>query len=174
MNKTYGRLALILCLAGAALVVVGPRFSSAQATPVVGATPAVADLITEGEGIFNSTCIACHQAGGKGVKGVPGSAPTYNGAIPPLANSPFESLQDPTAVIMTVLNGRAGMPSFSGAYSDEQVAAVITYVRQAFGNKAGPVTPEEVAAVRKASAAPPLPATPIASGTPVAIQGLGN
>lgn len=175
MKQTYRRLALILGMATAVLVVLAPQFSSAQGTPTAGASPvAAADLIKEGEGMFNTTCIACHQAGGKGVKNVPGSAPTYNGAIPPLANSPFETLKDPTAVIMTVLNGRAGMPAFGGSYTDEQIAAVISYVRQAFGNQAGPVTPDEVAKVRKESAAPPLPSTPIASGTPVAIQGLGN
>lgn len=174
MKQTYRRLALILCMATTVLVVLAPRFGSAQGTPAAGATPAAADLISEGEGIFNTTCIACHQAGGKGVKGVPGSAPTYNGAIPALADNAFVTLQDPKAVVMTVLNGRADMPAFGGAYTDEQIAAAISYVREAFGNQAGPVSPEEVAQARKESSAPPLPATPIPSGTPGAIQGLGN
>lgn len=173
-RKSYQHLAVMLCLATAMLLVFAPRFGSAEGTPVAVAPPSAADLIAEGEAIYNSTCIACHQAGGAGVKSVPGSEPTMNGAIPALANNPFETLADPKAVVLTVLNGRAGMPSFAGSYSDEQIAAVISYVRQAFGNKADPVDPQIVTEARAESQASPIPLVPVASGSPEAIQGLGN
>ncbi len=173
-RKTYRHLALMLCIVTAMLLVLAPRFGSAEGTPAAVASPAAASLIAEGEAIYNTTCIACHQAGGKGVASVPGSATTFNGAIPPLANNPFETLKDPKPVVLTVLNGRAGMPSFAGSFTDEQIAAVITYVRQTFGNDAGPVSPDVVKEARAESSAAPLPATPIPNGTPGAIQGLGD
>jgi mono/diheme cytochrome c family protein len=174
MKKTYRHLAVMLCMASALLVVFAPRFGSAQSTPDAVASPAAADLISEGEMIFNTTCIACHQAGGAGVKDVPGSETTINGAIPALAGNPFVTQEDPKGVVLTVLNGRAGMPSFAGSYSNEQVAAVVSYVRQAFGNQAGPVSPDVVKEARAESAVEPLPSTPIPSGSPGAIQGLGK
>lgn len=178
-RKTYRHLAIMLGLSFAMLLLIAPQFSSAQGTPAAEdtaavASPAAADLIAEGEGIYNSTCIACHQAGGAGVKAAPGSAPTMNGAIPALANNPFETLEDPEAVVLTVLNGRAGMPAFNSSFSDEQIAAVISYVRQAFGNDAAPVSPDVVAKARAESVGSPLPFAPVPSGSPEAIQGLGN
>lgn len=175
MKKTYRHLVVMLSLSAALLFVLIPHFGSAQGTPAaVVASPAAADLLSIGENIFNTTCIACHQAGGAGVKDVPGSAATINGAIPALANNPFETLQDPTAVIQTVLNGRAGMPAFGGSFSDEQIAGIISYVRQSFGNKADPITADQVAKVRAASAVTPVPSSPIPAASPEAIQGLGN
>ncbi|HET9659589.1 MAG TPA: cytochrome c [Thermomicrobiales bacterium] len=174
MKKTYRHLVVMLCVATALLVVFAPRFGSAQGTPVAESSPAAAGLIAEGEEIYNTTCIACHRAGGEGVEGVPGSAPTINGAIPALAGNAFVTLDDPKPAVLTVLNGRGGMPRFGGAYSDEQIAAVLSYVRQAFGNDAGPVSPDLVAEAREESSAAPLPATPIPDATPGGIQGLGD
>lgn len=180
MPKSYQRLITMLGLVASllALPIFAPHAGRAQTgTPVPSiAAPtgaAAAALVTEGEKIYETTCIACHQAGGKGVKGVPGSAPTIRGAIPALANNPFETLKDPRPVVDTVLNGRAGMPSFS-SYSDEQIAAVISYVRQAFGNHADAVSPALVKQVRTETTVPSTVATPIPNGTPGAIQGLGN
>lgn len=174
MKRMHWHLAVMLCLVGGMLALLAPHFGSAQGTPEPVASPAAADLISIGENIYNTTCIACHQAGGAGVKGVPGSAPTYNGAIPALANSPFEQLKDPTVVIQTVLGGRAGMPAFAGSFTDEQIAGVISYVRQSFGNKADPVTPDQVKQVRAQMVVTPVPATPIPPETPEVPQGLGN
>ena len=53
------------------------------------------------------------------------------------------------------------MPSFQGLYTDEQVAAITTYVRQALGNDAGPVSPEQLTAARESLYGTPAPvATP--------------
>jgi mono/diheme cytochrome c family protein len=108
---------------------------------LAGAAPALAD--DPGEAQFLSTCSACHQPTGLGVKG----------AFPALAGDPFVK-GDSSAVIATVLNGRGGMPSWKADLTDDQIAAAITYIRSAWGNGAGPVTAAMVAAVR-GGAAPP-------------------
>lgn len=94
---------------------------------------------------FLSTCAACHQATGLGVRG----------AFPALAGDPFVQ-GDPARVAALVLNGRGGMPRFKDDLDDAQIAAALTYVRSAWGNAAGPVSAAQVAAVR-ASGAPAPP-----------------
>ena len=58
----------------------------------------------------------------------------------------------PEPVIATVLNGRKGtlgqMPTWKDKLDDQQIAAVVTYIRQAWSNRAPPVTPAMVAATR--------------------------
>jgi mono/diheme cytochrome c family protein len=58
-------------------------------------------------------------------------------------------------VARLVLNGRGGMPAFRNSLSDDQLAAIITYVRSAWGNKAPPVTAATVAAARISATPPP-------------------
>jgi mono/diheme cytochrome c family protein len=126
-----------------------------NALPADGTAPAMAiDPVKMGERLFNSggACVTCHQANGQGIAGV----------YPPLAGS--EWAQGPESrVIRIVLAGLKGpvtvegktfgasvMPAFGPHqfnWSDEKISQVLTYVRQAFGNKAGPITPEQVAAV---------------------------
>jgi mono/diheme cytochrome c family protein len=126
--------------------------------PSTGAAAAVKiDPVAAGKSAFNAVCITCHQATGAGIPG------TY----PPLAGS--EWVNGPASrAIAIVLYGLKGdvhveghdfnavaMPVFgqvSGSaynWSDEKVAAVLTYVRQEWGNKAGPVSADEVSAERK-------------------------
>ncbi len=149
------------------------------AVPLMGsgqeATPAdESDHVVRGQGIFETACIACHQPGGVGIEGI----------YPPLDGNPLITLEDPTYVVSVVLNGRGGMPRFAGTYDDEEIAAVVSYVRQAWSNDAPPVGADEVNAVRTdtdATEATPvgqepvgvMPATPDvgtpeASGTPEA------
>lgn len=92
----------------------------------------------DGRQLFQNNCAACHMADGKGIPG----------AFPALAGDAFVT-GDPAAVAATVLNGRGGMPSFRGGLTDEEVAAVLSYVRQNFGNAAGAVEAATVAAARK-------------------------
>lgn len=90
-----------------------------------------------GEQTFLDSCAACHQATGLGR---PPSFPALKGdkfVVGPKA-----------AVVATVLNGRGGMPAWKSELNDQQVAGVVSYIRSAWGNKAAPVTPAEVAAVR--------------------------
>ena len=87
--------------------------------------------------MFLDNCSACHQKDGAGVKG----------AFPALAGDPFV-VSDREALAGVVLSGRGGMPTFKDDLSDADIAAILTYVRSAWGNKAAPVTPESVAAAR--------------------------
>ena len=103
----------------------------------LGALMAGPSLAADGEHMFLQTCAACHKPTGLGVPG----------AFPALAGDKFV-LGDPKDPIGRVLNGRGGMPSFANDLSDADVATILTYVRSAWGNKAKPVTPQMVAALR--------------------------
>jgi cytochrome c6 len=90
-----------------------------------------------GEALFGQNCSACHQTTGQGIPG----------AFPKLAGNKFVQ-GPPQAVASVVLNGRGGMPTFADDLSDDKIAAILTYVRGAWGNTATPVTPAVVAAAR--------------------------
>lgn len=94
-----------------------------------------------GQQLFLDNCSACHRPNGVGVKG----------AFPALVGDPIAT-GDAKAAATRVLNGRGGMPAFKASLSDETIASVLTYVRSAWGNKAGPVTPAIVAAARGSAA----------------------
>jgi mono/diheme cytochrome c family protein len=111
---------------------------------VIGGLLAGPALAQDGATTFSQSCAACHQPQGQGIPG----------AFPALAKNPFVQ-GPPNQVAHVILNGRGGMPKFSGDLSDDQIAAVATYIRSAWGNKAGPVTPSVVTAERNAGALPP-------------------
>ena len=100
----------------------------------------VADLQARGEKIYAANCVACHQPTGKGV---PGAFPALDGSKVVLGP------QDPQ--IDLLLKGKAGtaMASFK-QLSDTELAAVLTYTRNAWSNKAEDniVQPKEVLAAR--------------------------
>ena len=98
------------------------------------------ELIARGEKVYAANCVACHQPTGRG------NPP----AFPPLAGSKVVNGPE-AAQIDTVLNGRPGtaMAPFGKQLSDTEIAAVITYTRNSWGNKASDVTPAEVKARRK-------------------------
>ncbi|HQU88197.1 MAG TPA: cytochrome c oxidase subunit II [Denitromonas sp.] len=99
---------------------------------------ALAELVAKGEQVFAANCAACHQADGKGMPP----------AFPPLDGSAV--VQGPKAEqIQTVLNGREGtaMAAFGKQLSDTDLAAVITYTRNAWSNQTGEaIQPAEIAA----------------------------
>ncbi|HYD96525.1 MAG TPA: cytochrome c oxidase subunit II [Noviherbaspirillum sp.] len=99
----------------------------------------VDELKQRGEKVYSANCVACHQANGKGV---PGAFPALDGS--PAVNGPRAEQ------INVVLNGRRGMPAFK-QLSDTEIAAVITYTRNNWSNKAKEniVQPAEVLAARK-------------------------
>lgn len=98
-------------------------------------------LVPQGKEIFASTCADCHRANGEGLPA----------AFPALNQNPFV-LGDPNPVIATVLKGRKGnlgrMPTWKDKLDDKQIAAVISYIRQAWSNRAPAVTPAMVATMR--------------------------
>ncbi len=98
------------------------------------------ELKQRGEKVFTANCAVCHQANGKGL---PGVAPALDGS--PVVNGPRAEQ------IKVVVNGRKGMPPFKQVLSDTEIAAVITYTRNSWSNKAQEniVQPAEVLAARK-------------------------
>jgi cytochrome c oxidase subunit 2 len=98
------------------------------------------ELKQRGEAVYNANCVACHQPTGKGV---PGAFPALEGS--PVVNGPR------AAQITTVLNGKNAMPPWKSVLNDTEVAAVITYTRNSWSNKAQEniVQPAEVLAARK-------------------------
>ena len=122
-------------------------------TPVNTGAKSKADRITMGSHLFASICAACHQPTGLGRPNV----------FPPLAGSDFLNA-DKSRAIGIVIHGRQGevivngqkfnssMPSFP--LNDEDIADVLTYVYNSFGNSGLEVTPEEVKAVRANPSAP--------------------
>jgi mono/diheme cytochrome c family protein len=92
-----------------------------------------------GEALYNATCAGCHMPDGKGAQGA--------GHYPALADNP--AVEAAPYVIVNVLHGRKGMPSFGDAMTDDQVAAVVNYTRTHFGNQfAGSVTASQVRGLR--------------------------
>jgi mono/diheme cytochrome c family protein len=101
---------------------------------------------------YDLTCALCHGPDGAGK---PGQAP-------PLAGADWVTAEGPNRLIHIVLYGltgpievsgqrytfSAGMTPFGSVLSDEDIAAILSYIRQAWGNKAAPVTPEQVQKVR--------------------------
>ena len=102
----------------------------------------LAELRARGEKVYAANCVACHQANGMGVPN----------AFPALAGS--KMVNGPKAEqIAMVLNGKQGtaMQPFGKQLSDVEIAAVITYTRNAWTNKAGEnlVQPADVKSARK-------------------------
>lgn len=121
-----------------------------SASELAGASKSASAKV-DGAALFASLCAACHQATGLGLPGV----------FPPLAGSEWVIGKDATAAAIllhgingaltvkgTVYNG--AMPAFGGQLNDEQIAAVLTYVRSQWGNSAAAVSAETVAAAREA------------------------
>lgn len=106
------------------------------------ASPCVAQDKPAGETLYKQKCAACHQPTGLGVKG----------AFPALAGDAIV-LGDPTPLAARVLAGRGGMPTFKQSLNDQQLADVLSFIRASFGNGAGPVAPDIVAAARATLAA---------------------
>ena len=141
MASTRRRSAFLLIVALMVAIYLGPRLVDAQsatpdASPETGTPNA---LIMQGQTIFETVCLACHQAGGVGVEGI----------YPALDGNALVNLDDPKVMTSTVLYGRGGMPRFNTLLTSEQLAAVISYVRGELGsNHAGPITADYVDQVR--------------------------
>lgn len=96
----------------------------------------MAAVMEAGHQVFSSNCAVCHGAEGQGLIG-----PRFAGNT---------ALADEDYVVGRVLNGfiEHGMPPFKDVLSDDQISAVITFVRNSWGNEFGAVLAEEVAAAR--------------------------
>ena len=126
--------------------------SEATETPSKADAAAMTPVMEHGKKVYGQYCLACHQADGRGV---PGNFPT-------LANTKWTE-GEPSFLIPVILNGLQGPIEVKGEsynnamaqhafLSDEEIAAVLTYVRQSFGNNASEITPEQVAEIRASGA----------------------
>ena len=122
------------------LVAGGVLFATVAAGEAAAAAPA------DGAALFKQMCSACHQPAGQGIPG----------AFPRLAGDAFVA-GDPKTVATLLLTGRRAMPNFSATLSNEQIAAVLTYVRTSWGNHAPPVTVADVAKARAGASGSPRP-----------------
>lgn len=101
----------------------------------VAATGAPVQMMI-GASIYTNRCMLCHGAKGHGRTGVPS-----------LAGNARVIASDPSAMILTIENGGSQMPGWRSQLSDADIAAVATYVRRSFGNRAAPVTDGDVVSV---------------------------
>jgi mono/diheme cytochrome c family protein len=119
----------------------------------------VADALWKGDdskpgaSVYIDNCAACHRTDGHG----------YTRVFPALAGNPVLQTTDATSLINIVLNGGTlpathtapstfTMPAFAWRLSDQEVADVVNFVRDSWGNKANAVTTSQVATLRKNTA----------------------
>jgi mono/diheme cytochrome c family protein len=117
------------------------------------ALPKSDSAMVAGGAIYRDQCSACHGLEGKGVAEL----------FPSLADSAMVKSDDPTTSIRIILRGARsvdtasaptapGMPSYGRQLDDSEVAGVLTYIRNAWGSPARPVTAADVAKVRRDTA----------------------
>ena len=107
------------------------------------------ESIKRGEQVYQVNCVACHMDNGEGVPG----------AFPPLAKSDFLMTDDKKGIIQ-MLHGASGEITVNGVkytggvmppqthLSDDEIADVLNYIRNSWGNKAKRITPAQVKAQR--------------------------
>jgi mono/diheme cytochrome c family protein len=112
------------------------------------------DLFVKGKAIYmrDGFCNTCHQSDGKGLgnSGFPPIAGTkwVTGSEERLIKLVLKGLYGPIEVLDKKYPGQVPMTPFAGMLNDEEVAAVLTYVRNSFGNKASAISPEKVKSTR--------------------------
>jgi mono/diheme cytochrome c family protein len=123
---------------------------SIQTTTIVKAVLPEGEEVLDGQALFAANCSACHQLTGSGVPG----------AFPPLNKSPYVISDKTDRMAAIILYGLQGeievlgstyngvMAPLGGTLNDKKIAAIMTYIRSAWDNKAGPVTPDVVTGVR--------------------------
>ncbi len=134
---------------------------AASAAPVAAAASAAASgsltleqQVKSGEALFAGTCSTCHQGNGMGIPSV----------FPPLAKSDFLNA-DHNRAIGIVLNGLTGPVTVNGAaynsvmppmsnLNDDEVANILTYALNSWGNKGGRISAEDVAKIRRSTPRP--------------------
>jgi len=107
-------------------------------------------MMRAGEAIYLDNCAACHTSAGTGIAQL----------FPALKGSPSVQSADPASLIRVVLRGAqsvatdpaptgASMPALGWKLSDAEVAAVLTYIRNSWGNAASPILASDVASARQ-------------------------
>jgi mono/diheme cytochrome c family protein len=132
------RRAVTATMSVALLLLSAPAYAQGAGDPVF--SPGYRFVEKTGEQLFANVCRACHMSDAKGATGA--------GTYPSLAgDSNLVSSGYPVGI---VVNGQRGMPAFGEVMSDDQVAAVVNYVRTHFGNSyQDAVTTDDVRAARR-------------------------
>ena len=91
-------------------------------------------LISDGQSLYVEQCAECHQTDGMG----------WSTLYPRLAGNPIVTLQDPEPIINTVMYGQGSMMSFRDKLTSDEVAAILSYIRNAWGNQATAVSPRQI------------------------------
>ena len=114
----------------------------APAVVVPPLTAAEQQRFSAGAVVYKNVCLGCHQEDGRGNVTLGAN----------LVDSPFVAGSDPSASVRVVLGGKEGavgmMPPLGVSLSDDQIAAVVTYIRRAWGHTGSAVSPLEVSEVR--------------------------
>ncbi|MXV45262.1 c-type cytochrome [Saccharibacter sp. 17.LH.SD] len=121
-----------------------------QYSPQTASALQHADLSARGAQVYIDRCAACHRTDGHG----------YGTVFPPLAGNPVVMTADPSSVVHIVQSGATiqplptsvsafTMPSFGKTLSDREIADVVSFIRQAWGNQAAPVSEQKVKQLRE-------------------------
>lgn len=153
-----GLLAIVAIMVtwGAAYIVTtqrndAPELGDHRSMPTLEGKPVGAGGAADGAQVYAANCVACHQATGAGLPGV----------FPPLAASEWVLAADkvPVNILLHGITGKltvkdvaytGQMPAFKEKLSDDEIAAVLSYVRSNFGNSGGKIGADIVKAEREA------------------------
>ncbi len=127
------------------------------------ASPELSAQQRSGRQIYQTACLACHQINGQGLPHM----------FPPLASSDWVVAATPDRIVRILMHGMVGPLHVNGepfrsmapimpaqaSLADAQIADVLTYIRSAWGNGAGAVSADEVAAIRAAETSRTAPWT---------------
>ncbi len=91
-------------------------------------------LIHDGQPLYVQNCASCHGTDGTG----------QPGQVPRLAGNPIVTLEDPIPIITTVVDGKGNMPPFGQQLNDVQIADILSYIRNAWGNQAPAVSNRQI------------------------------
>ena len=130
-------------------------YASLNAVKAANPTNWNEDLFERGKEVYGSSCQVCHQPNGLGLPN----------QFPPLAGSEWVTVADPGRIIRIVLDGLAGpitvkgetfgavqMVAWRPTLNDKDIAAVLTYIRREWGNKASNVRADQVKVLREKTA----------------------
>ena len=131
----------------------GDPANAAQNREVAAPPAPPASAMKIGQQIYADECAGCHKGDGKGISGL----------FPALAGVPLVQQSDPASLLRVVLRGTMGlatpqaptaaaMPAFAWVLDDSQVAAVLTYIRNSWGNTAPAVAAADASKARSALA----------------------
>jgi mono/diheme cytochrome c family protein len=144
MTHANGKLRTALAMALAVVPALSSFMAHAQSAGGPASTSALSTgfkfVEMSGEEMFANVCRGCHMSDGKGAAGA--------GTYPSLAGN--RNLEASGYPVHVVVNGQRGMPPFGAMMSDDQVAAVVNYLRTHFDNNyQDAVTAEDVKIVRR-------------------------